>query len=215
MRKCIKCGLEKLLHEFRKNGKWFKHTCKECCNAPHRTGKFHEGRFKKGHQPINAFFKGHKTWNKGRKLSLEELKKMQDAYKKRKIKADRGGKGKNSFKYKEWKKLVFERDGSICIKCKSKERLDAHHKVSWREDENLRFDVFNGETLCRSCHMRHEQNERIKNKRATEFKKDSVPWNKGLIGYRCGKRKPHSEETKRKISQTKRLKNALHPCPSD
>ena len=37
--------------------------------------------------------------------------------------------------------------------------------------------------------------------------KGNPSWNKGNIGFRKGKRKPHSEETKRKISETKRLKN--------
>ena len=217
MRKCVKCGIEKELHDFRKNGKWFKHTCKECLNAPLRTGKEHTGRFKKGDKPSEStqFKKGQTAHNKGKKLSSEEIERMKESYQKRKPRPDRGGKGRHTTKYREWQTAIKERDNNECKHCRSKEDIHCHHIIAWVDNENLRFDVENGMLLCNSCHMAHEFKERQKKGISTEFKKGSVPWNKGLLGYNAGKRKPHSEETKRKISETKRLKNALHTCLID
>ena len=39
----------------------------------------------------------------------------------------------------------------ICRKC-GEEGMDAHHKKSWKEYPELRFDVSNGECLCEDCH---------------------------------------------------------------
>ena len=110
MRKCKKCGIEKELQFFRKREKWFTHTCKECLNAPFRTGKEHTGRFKKGDKPSpeTQFKKGQQAHNKGKKLSIEEIEKMKESYKKRNPRTERGGKGRNTTKYREWQKTVSE-----------------------------------------------------------------------------------------------------------
>jgi len=208
MRKCIKCFIEKEIKDFRRNGRWFKHTCKECLNAPMRTGKVHTGRFKKGERPSEKtqFKTGQTPHNKGMKLSPEEIERMKEAYKKRKPRPDRGGKGRHTTKYREWQNTIRERDKDFCRNCGSKENLHCHHIVAWVDNEDLRFDAENGMVLCNSCHMSHEFLERKKKGVSTEFKKGNPSWNKGNIGFRTGKRKPHSEETKRKISETKRLK---------
>jgi len=182
MRKCVKCGIEKELSLFRKKDKWFKHTCKECCNAPLRTGKVHTGRFKKGHSVslLTQFKKGQAAWNKGKKATKEEIEKIKKACKKRKSAKPRGGRTRNTVFYRKWRKTVLERDFNKCVRCSSEEKLDAHHIVPWAQNENLRLEVSNGETLCKSCHMAHEFTERQKKGLSTEFKKGSIPWNKGL-----------------------------------
>jgi len=204
MRKCLKCGLTKELNLFRKNGKWFKHTCKECLNAPKRTGKINTRRFKKGVKvsPDTCFKKRNIPHNKGKKLTPDEIEKLKIIIKVNQPRKPRGGKSRNTFQYREWKKSILLRDGNKCVRCKSKNRLDAHHIISWIDDENLRLDISNGETLCRSCHMAHEFVERKKKGISTEFKKGLIPWNKGLKGYRSGKRKPHSHETREKIKES-------------
>lgn len=62
----------------------------------------------------------------------------------------------NTVKYKNWRKLVFERDNYICQKCGySKGRiLEAHHIKSWAKYPKLRFDIKNGQTLCKNCHKK-------------------------------------------------------------
>jgi len=54
--------------------------------------------------------------------------------------------------YKLWRKLVLRRFENKCNRCGSKRKLQAHHIKSWREHPELRFDVSNGECICRKCH---------------------------------------------------------------
>jgi 5-methylcytosine-specific restriction endonuclease McrA len=60
--------------------------------------------------------------------------------------------------YLAWRKAVLERDDYICQhcgrKCKKRERgLAAHHIKSYADYPELRYEVSNGMTLCRQCHM--------------------------------------------------------------
>jgi hypothetical protein len=55
--------------------------------------------------------------------------------------------------YKNWRRFVFERDGYSCQQCQqSGKRLQAHHKKSWANYPELRYEVDNGITLCLKCH---------------------------------------------------------------
>lgn len=77
----------------------------------------------------------------------------------------RGGKTKESQKirsmaqYNEWRIAVFTRDNYQCQSCGKRSGngkkiiLNAHHIVPFSENEALRFDVDNGITLCRECHI--------------------------------------------------------------
>ena len=58
-----------------------------------------------------------------------------------------------STRYMLWRHHVLSRDKSTCQKCGVvSPSNDAHHIVSWDDSEELRFNVDNGRTLCRSCH---------------------------------------------------------------
>jgi len=65
---------------------------------------------------------------------------------------------RNSIQYKEWRKIIFERDDYTCQKCGAKSGngkavyLEAHHLKSFAEFPELRFDLDNGSTLCKDCH---------------------------------------------------------------
>lgn len=60
---------------------------------------------------------------------------------------------RKSKRYTEWRKNVFKRDNYTCQHCKKiGGNLEAHHIKSWAKYMNLRFDVDNGITLCKSCH---------------------------------------------------------------
>ena len=50
-----------------------------------------------------------------------------------------------------FRKQVRERDGA-CVICDSTENLVVHHLNSFRDFEELRYDIENGVTLCRFCH---------------------------------------------------------------
>lgn len=57
--------------------------------------------------------------------------------------------------YIEWRSMVFERDKYTCQKCGAKGvYLQAHHKKSWANYPNLRYNLSNGVTLCEPCHAK-------------------------------------------------------------
>lgn len=88
------------------------------------------------------------------------------------------------YKYKEWRKAVFERDNWTCQDCGIKSKkglgytvyLQAHHvKHCWRilQDNNITnsqeaincnklWDLDNGMTLCRDCHNKIKKETWIK-----------------------------------------------------
>ena len=148
MRKCKKCGMEKPLEKFVKQGLWRRHTCTECWNEKQRTGKPNTGRFKKGHTP----------WIKGKK---NVPKRNEPRYKKRE--RTRVGKHRQSAMYCEWVLATMKRDEYKCQECSETSDLVAHHIIPWDKDESKRFDLENGKTLCRSCHSRHHRKEEINN----------------------------------------------------
>ena len=61
---------------------------------------------------------------------------------------------RNSDIYKQWRKDVYERDGYKCQVCGARKDLQAHHIEHWKNNKNLRYDVNNGITLCRECHLK-------------------------------------------------------------
>ena len=63
--------------------------------------------------------------------------------------------------YREWRHQVWLRDG---FKCKIDNpdcngRIEAHHILSWRDHQELRYEVNNGITLCHFHHPRKRQDE--------------------------------------------------------
>lgn len=55
--------------------------------------------------------------------------------------------------YIQWRKAIYNRDDYICQKCGVKGgRLEAHHVKSFATYPELRFELLNGITLCKSCH---------------------------------------------------------------
>lgn len=57
--------------------------------------------------------------------------------------------------YKEWRLAVYKKDYWTCQDCNVKQKHPiAHHKKTWNDYPELRYDVNNGVTLCRSCHKK-------------------------------------------------------------
>ena len=67
---------------------------------------------------------------------------------------------RNSAEYKEWRTAVFSREDYTCGRCKQKGgRLEAHHLLAFARYPELRLDISNGVTLCKSCHHKfHKEN---------------------------------------------------------
>ena len=60
---------------------------------------------------------------------------------------------RSRFEMSTWRKAVFEKDKYICQGCfKKGGELQAHHKAPYAIFEKLRYEIFNGVTLCKSCH---------------------------------------------------------------
>ncbi|MGB3465658.1 MAG: phage antirepressor KilAC domain-containing protein [Cyclobacteriaceae bacterium] len=69
-------------------------------------------------------------------------------------------KSRNTAAYRKWKKEVFENDLYTCQKCGyTGKEIEPHHIIPWSKSVNKRFDVSNGQTLCKDCHkLEHKAN---------------------------------------------------------
>jgi len=178
MRICADCGIEKSLSKFYKKGKskrtqeiWYEKRCNECHNLKFRpaTGRISSTRFKKGQKPWNkgtkgvskpnntSFKPGHVMPNgagfqKGIPSTGITFKKGNIPWNKYKVD------GRNSLEYKAYIKKALERDLYKCKQCASTHVLHVHHIKNWEEYPNLRFDINNVITLCKSCHMKLHKN---------------------------------------------------------
>ena len=61
-----------------------------------------------------------------------------------------------SEKYQIWRKTVLERDNNTCQwpGCTNKDKLEVHHIKPYSRYLNLRFNPYNGITLCKECHQK-------------------------------------------------------------
>ena len=58
------------------------------------------------------------------------------------------------FEYRLWREAVFARDAFTCQECGVVGgHLQADHIKAWALHPDLRYEVSNGRTLCRECHM--------------------------------------------------------------
>ena len=67
-------------------------------------------------------------------------------------KANQRGRGTRA--YFDWRAAVLARAGRRCERCRSSEFVVAHHRWSWVGHPERRYDVDNGEAVCRSCHAK-------------------------------------------------------------
>jgi len=59
---------------------------------------------------------------------------------------------------KKWRQQVFKRDNWTCQECgKIGGNLCAHHIKFWYKYPDFRFDINNGQTLCKQCHLEYHK----------------------------------------------------------
>ncbi len=61
-------------------------------------------------------------------------------------------------RYQSWRNAILERDRYVCQKCgrrcrKTEHGLAAHHIKPYASHPDLRYEISNGITLCRDCHL--------------------------------------------------------------
>lgn len=90
----------------------------------------------------------------------------------------KGRKDRNLNKYKNWRNKIFKRDKYICWRCKIKNekglgktiKLVAHHIENWSKHPELRYEIENGITFCKSCHEKFHKKYGIKNNNFKQVK---------------------------------------------
>lgn len=123
----------------------------ELISALHQTSEY-QAIFRRAMRKRSLRYRGplHHSWN--------PLKSDQE----RKI-------GRNVSGYRMWKRQVFERDGHRCLCCGSAEKLIAHHVLNFAQYPELRTDVENGVSLCRSCHASFHSTYGVKDNNARQL----------------------------------------------
>ncbi len=62
---------------------------------------------------------------------------------------------RKGYEYKIWRFAVFTRDNFTCKSCgQLSGNIQGHHILPYAKFPHLTFDISNGITLCRKCHMR-------------------------------------------------------------
>lgn len=106
----------------------------------------------------NGFQKGHIPWNKGKEYL--QIKGKNHFRWKGGITPERVRERIN-LKAKKWRKKVFERDDYTCQGCDERNHkgrgktvfLEVHHLISFAEHPEYRYEEWNGQTVCRPCHL--------------------------------------------------------------
>ncbi len=88
----------------------------------------------------------------------------------------RNGLYRSTYQYKDWHNFVLERDNYTCQCCNDKNgnghtvKLHVHHIFNFADNKELRYDVKNGITLCKDCHIEFHKLYGIKNTNETQLK---------------------------------------------
>ena len=148
---CKHCGIDMRIEPNQFGRKKF---CSKTCFF---AGRQLKGLFQKGHPDLVPSSK--RKHSEKTKLKISE-------YQRKNLRIGpespnwRGGlrserkKAMGKYEYRDWRKLVFTRDNWTCQICKVRGgKLEADHIKPWCAFPDLRYDVNNGRTVCKSCHL--------------------------------------------------------------
>lgn len=107
--------------------------------SPKFVEKVSKGWFKKGVlSSPTPFKKGNVPWNKGTARKNRPNREKEKDYP----------------KYMEWRKEVLKKDNYTCQNCRGKENIQADHIKEWSLYPELRYEISNGQALCKDCHYK-------------------------------------------------------------
>lgn len=117
------------------------------------------GGWNKGISPSEATREKIRQANIGKKYGLETRLKHREHWLGEKNPNYVDGKSRESgihyfdLHWKLWREAVFKRDNFTCQSCNKKGGyLEPHHIKGWAQYPELRYEVSNGQTLCKACH---------------------------------------------------------------
>lgn len=159
MGKCECCGIEFQYKRPRAPTRF----CSRGCSARARDKSTYRGTFTTGHKTWNAGLVGYRA---GTKRSVETRRRISESVSGHLGPNWRGGispeneRQRKTAAYKEWRTIVFERDGYRCVDCGDRAQvghrviLHADHIKPFAAHPHLRLSVENGRTLCAPCHRK-------------------------------------------------------------
>lgn len=63
---------------------------------------------------------------------------------------------------KTWRRKIYMRDEYKCRCCGSTHRINAHHIYTYHDNQDIAFEIDNGITLCKKCHIEFHKQYGIK-----------------------------------------------------
>lgn len=123
-------------------------SCSVSCGQKGKTGSQKQRDIISAIMTGNQYGRGREPWNKG----LIGYKAGEAHYNWKGASTERHL-AMQRLNYKSWRENVFGRDNYTCQVCEQYGGyLHADHIKSWKDHEELRFEVSNGRTLCVACH---------------------------------------------------------------
>jgi hypothetical protein len=151
---CGSCGVDMRIEPNQVGRKKF---CSKDCSYKNRILK---GLFEKGHVDlVPKESRGHTEETKQKiKLTLRSVVKRGESHP-----LWQGGKRTErkkamaTFEYRDWRTAVFTRDNYTCVCCNVRGGyIEADHIKPWCAYPDLRYDINNGRTLCKPCHLKQD-----------------------------------------------------------
>ena len=131
---------------------------KFCSKTCFFAGRELKGLFKKGHPDlVPSESRGHSEETKLKFLEInrKNAKRGPEHFLWRGGAREQRKREMIGYKYRDWREAVFKRDNWTCQMCGVRGcYIEADHIKPWCAFPDLRYNIDNGRTVCRPCHMK-------------------------------------------------------------